>query len=303
MPSRKSKRSRNQTSTEEEATTGLCCQNVNCYTLHNGIQFCSQIGLVNMEGSDYASKSYWDQRYAEGKIEHEWYYSYELLEPIVQDCRKWESSDRVLEVGCGDKPLIQGFLGLGLAPENLAGIDYAKSVIDLLKAQQEADKYPKLIQLEDMDGCNMRYDDESFDFICEKGTMDAILSDKQPRRGVRNSVKLISEIIRVMKANGTFLLVSHIEVDSDEFDVLMNEILMPSLASKEGVHWKIEAHVVNSGNEEDEDEQPRKRSKRAAEDIENKYGTVYLIQSIPRKMTRHSSGSGEVSFEIKTYDE
>eukprot|EP01033_Poteriospumella_lacustris_P001091 gene1092-794_t len=256
-----------------------------------------------MEGSDYASQTYWDQRYAEGKIEHEWYYSYELLEPIVQDCRKWESSDRVLEVGCGDKPLIQGFLGLGLSPENLAGIDYAKSVIDLLKAQQEANKYPKTIQLEDMDGCNMRYDDESFDFICEKGTMDAILSDKQPRRGVRNGVKLISEIVRVMKANGTFLLVSHIEVESEEFDVLMNEILMPSLASKEGVHWKIEAHVVNSGNEEEEDEQPRKRSKRAAEDIKNKYGTVYLIHSIPRKMTRHSSGSGEVSFEIKTYDE
>lgn len=283
-----------------------CCKNSNCCSLSGATLYC----LSNMDGGDYASKQYWNQRYADGSIEHEWYYSYELLEPIVRESRLWKSSDCVLEVGCGDKPLIHGFLNLGLNENNLIGIDYSKPVIDMLKAQQQSGKFPKNIQLEDLDACDMHYDDNFFDFICEKGTMDAILSDSQPSRGIRNSVRMISEIVRVMKSDGIFLLVSHIQIDSDEFEVLTNDILMPSLATKGDVHWKIEAHVVNQSTEdENEDEQPRKRQKKSKSDskhVKNKpegYGTVYLIRSIPRKMTRHSSAAGEVSFEVKSYDE
>lgn len=258
-----------------------------------------------MDKTDYASKNYWDQRYADGSIEHEWYYSFDILEPIIFECREFQPNDKVLEVGCGDKPLINGFLKLGVDANNLVGVDYAKSVIDALKLQQSSEKFPRGIILKDMDGSNMEFDDESFDFVCEKGTMDAILSDKQPARGVRNSIKLVSEMIRVMKVNATLLIVSHIEVDSDEFDILMNEILMPSLALKSNAHWKIEAHVVNQeSNSDDEDEQPRKRKKKNREETEPKgYGTVYVIRSIPRKLTRHSADTGEVSFEVKSYDE
>lgn len=280
-----------------------CCNSINCVLNCKEVLFCSDIGLSSsMDNTDYSSKKYWDQRYTDGTIEHEWYYSFDILEPIIAESREWESNSTVLEVGCGDRPLINGFLRLGPSPENLFGIDYAPSVIDLLKNQQKLSQFPAGINLEAMDGCNMRFESDSFDFICEKGTMDAILSDKNPTRGVKNSLKLISEIVRLMKPSSSFLLVSHIEVDSDEFDVLMNDIFMPSLATKPNVHWKIEAHVVS---QQQNDEQPRKRQKKGTvtDDEPKGFGTVYLLKCFPRKMTRHSSETGDVSFEVKTYDE
>lgn len=282
-----------------------------------------------MEAEDYSSKSYWNKRYEDGTIDHEWYYSFDTLRPIIEDCIEWSKDCKVLEVGCGDRPLIDGFASLGISENNLHAIDYSKSVVDALKAQQVAGNKPPGIKYEDMDGCKMSFQDQNFDFVCEKGTMDAILSDKRPHRGIQNGLRLVTEMVRILKAGGVGLIVSHIEVDTPEFEVLIQQILMPALSTRFDVHWKLEAHVVGGGDcdaegsdcsereeEEVEKETPKSAGKKRkieeeeedekneeeTEDVSSGYGTVYIFKSFPRKITRYSMPNGDISFEVKSYD-
>jgi hypothetical protein len=52
---------------------------------------------------DYSSKEYWEQRYVD-RVEWEWYFAYSDLKPLLDKCLKKDGS--VLDVGCGDKPLV-----------------------------------------------------------------------------------------------------------------------------------------------------------------------------------------------------
>jgi EEF1A lysine methyltransferase 4 len=266
----------------------------------------------------YASKAYWDKRYAECLIEHEWYYSFKILEPLIVESINWTNETKVLEVGCGDRPLVKELAELDINVGKIEAIDYSQRVIDLLLSKQKKGELSNKINFSFMDACNMTYPSNSFDLVLEKGTMDAILSDK--RKGISNAVKLISSIVNVMKPTSTLLLVSHIEIDTEEFELLTHKILLPSLGSKFDVHWKIEAHVVSVPKAETTKPQQQlkssgKKRKRKdssldkdekVEEQENNisssmYGTVYLIKSTPRKVTRHSALSGTITMEVKHY--
>ena len=104
---------------------------------------------------EYASESYWDNRYKrvvqKSAVEesYEWYYNFDTLSPLivqaVENTKTTSSSCSVLETGCGDRPLIPGFVdteGLfGNKAFSLHAIDFSKSVIDGLVQKCDQGKY------------------------------------------------------------------------------------------------------------------------------------------------------------------
>ncbi len=239
---------------------------------------------VEME-EEYDSKSYWDSRYVKPNG-FEWYYSFDILEPLLTNLLTKEFSGSVLEIGCGDKPLLEGFVAHFPSSGSLLGIDYAQNVIDLLvKAGHD-----KSIKYQQMDARRTNIASDSLDFVMDKGTMDAMLAAKDRDQAFSNASKIFREVVRTMKSESRYMIVSHIEADSEQFHELMQEVILPALDAKRTVLWDIVAHEVSSNSAHRESGKGR--------------GTVYIISSKLRKFTRNMLASGAiVPFSVQEYSE
>jgi ubiquinone/menaquinone biosynthesis C-methylase UbiE len=256
----------------------------------------------------YASSEYWDKRY-ESKEFHEWYYSYDDLKPILDGVLTSTSS--VLEIGCGDAPLLTGMCQSGHEGE-LHCIDFSPTIITALMQKQKTEpssvsvevdtkkqnkrakvekgssaegtdvpSKERLVNFAEMDARNLKFPSNSFDCVIDKGTCDAMFCD--PKNGKKLVTKIMAEAVRVMKETipSVFILVSHIEVESPEFDSAFDEVIIPVLQAKTSVQWNIVAHVASAS------------------------ATVYMIQSTPRRFTRSlTEGSTyPVKMKVLSYDD
>jgi ubiquinone/menaquinone biosynthesis C-methylase UbiE len=100
---------------------------------------------------------------------------------------------------------------LGLAEEmysdeftSIANVDISSVVI---KQQQERNKERQTLSWEVMDvSKKLAFPDETFHVVIDKGTLDSILCGESSTNNVTNS---IFEIIRVLKPDGKFVMISH----------------------------------------------------------------------------------------------
>ena len=129
----------------------------------------------------------------------------------------------VLEVGCGDVPLgrdlarsIESFESqTGIASNNILKqvvcVDYAPSCIESLKKEQKKESDQRIqLSFEVGDARKLKYKNESFQLILEKGTMDAMLSDAD--QGVDNCKLIVAESARILTTGG-----KHFFPDSSSF--------------------------------------------------------------------------------------
>ncbi len=144
---------------------------------------------------------------------------YEIYKAIAND--NCIPPKKVLEIGCGDVPLGRGLCEDLLHFQSVVGanashvieqiicFDYSKNVIDLLINQQnlgednntEVDNKDNLaVKYEVLDARNLPFKERHFDLIMDKGTLDAMLSDKN--EGVQNCVKIIAESSRLLVNGG-----------------------------------------------------------------------------------------------------
>jgi ubiquinone/menaquinone biosynthesis C-methylase UbiE len=263
--------------------------------------------------ADYASETYWDSRYKASEIDHEWYYSYETLEPLLRSVvETFEdlSNCKALEIGCGDRPLVNRFHQLGIESSNLYGMDFSQVVVDKLIQHQSNTDEPNIQYLR-ADARKMPiFKSNDFNLVVDKGTIDAMLSSSNKKSSIKNARSIVEEVVRILTKTGSFILISHIEVDTDEFEILMDDILLPALGTKEMVNWAITAHIVKTdqaNNDEDENEDNNtntniKGKKRTREEVESQYGTIYIITARPKRSTRNSSKSDPVvDFQVLEY--
>ncbi|XP_064956062.1 uncharacterized protein LOC103979457 isoform X1 [Musa acuminata AAA Group] len=118
----------------------------------------------------YGDALYWDARYlADGSASFDWYQRYSALRPFV---RKYVPvSARVLMVGCGNAVLSEDMVKDGYI--DIMNIDISSIVIDMMRT-----KYAHIPQLRymQMDVRDMSFfDDESFDCVFDKGTLDSLM--------------------------------------------------------------------------------------------------------------------------------
>jgi ubiquinone/menaquinone biosynthesis C-methylase UbiE len=109
--------------------------------------------------------------------------------------------DRILMVGCGNSKLSEQMYESNY--QNIVNIDISEVIINKMKEQCK-ETCPKM-EFFEMDATNMKFPDNEFDFIIDKGTLDALMcaeDDEIP-------IKLVQEMFRVTKPGKYFSVISH----------------------------------------------------------------------------------------------
>ena len=79
-------------------------------------------------------------------------------------------------MGCGVSVLAESIVECGLA-EQVTAIDFSETCVALMRKREQARGGRGSIAYEVMDATNMEFfNDDSFDFIFDKGTFDAIVT-------------------------------------------------------------------------------------------------------------------------------
>lgn len=258
------------------------------------------------EVDNYASEAYWDSRY-EQNVEHEWYFSYEDLHPLFAKKYAPDSFEgSVLEIGCGDRPMIPGFVAAYPTCTLACGMDYSQNAVDMAGKVPIISDNKDVVSYARMDARKMTYSTDSFDIVIDKGTIDAMMSDADSKAAAKNVKQIIKETLRVMKPAATFVLISHVEVECEEFEELFGGLIVPQLEALNHLNWTIEAHTGCRNNGFAEEEQvfcgvcvdPNATDAANNEEEEEDKGesggsgaTVYFITSNSRPFTRTSAKS------------
>jgi len=167
--------------------------------------------------SGYGDKTFWDKRYSSQEGKYDWYLGYPLMSeamiPLlnVRDGKQVEgdsndvakrdrSSLRVLVVGCGNSELSENLYDDGFT--NLVSVDYSDVVI---KKMQDATK-SKSMKFEVMDVRDLKFKNEEFDVVIDKGTLDAILCGTD---SAKMGNAMLAECSRVTKTGGYFFLFTY----------------------------------------------------------------------------------------------
>lgn len=226
--------------------------------------------------------------------------SYEEIEGYeVDEMDEDEDEDRVglakngpisvLEVGCGDAPLgqdlatsIQEFGSKnGSNPSKIIKkvvcLDYSKNVIDTMKQEQEQQQEQSKektipVHYEVGDARKLSYENESFEVILEKGTLDAMLSDSDGQ-GQTNCRKIVSECARVLTIGGYIIIISHLNAQVESGLAWLNDVIVPGLRASGKFEWLIEVHGSEIEIESDDDDDEDK-------EVESPGPAVYFITKI-----------------------
>lgn len=185
----------------------------------------------------------------------------------------------VIEIGCGDAPLgeslAQDILELGEKTGTKEGhfirkiicTDFSPSCIQTLKSnrlKQEESKQTKtsgeqshdkvedpMVEYVVADAREMKYPDESFELILEKGTLDSMMVDNE--LGTQSCIDIVAECARILKVGGYFVLVSHLNAHTTEGLEWLEGVIVNGLRAGGGTFlWEIEVH----GNDGDVEVSP-----------------------------------------------
>lgn len=161
--------------------------------------------------SKYADPDYWEERYRSNDTTYDWYVTFDHLEPILRPLLQPAEQVRVLIPGCGNSRL-SASLYEHLNIRKITNVDVSPTVI----AQMER-RYKKMneIQWITCDLVNSSAEelltllcpnDYLFDFIIDKGLIDAMLGG---HNSFHNVYTLTKNFSRLLKKGGRFLSISY----------------------------------------------------------------------------------------------
>ena len=126
----------------------------------------------------------------------------------------------------------------------------------------EARLTPVQVEFQVLDARKMNcFEEDSFDLVIDKGTLDAMLCGKS---GFKDVGRMIHEICRVLRSPGSYVVISHMEFTSEEMQSLLHDVLMPAFDSNRTLQWRLAVLEVEH------------------EDV----ATVYVFSSQPKRFTR-----------------
>ncbi|OHS98362.1 Phosphoethanolamine N-methyltransferase-related protein [Tritrichomonas foetus] len=146
---------------------------------------------------DYGSADFWDKRYKIEFLPFDWYMPWKELQPVIQPYIPAQK-EKSLVIGCGNSTMSFDLKNSGF-PEVIS-IDISPAVIEKMKR-----KHPDLQWLI-MDVADLKFDENYFDIIFDKGTIDAITCSDDAKTLVKKSSQ---ECFRVLKPNGIMFMVTY----------------------------------------------------------------------------------------------
>ena len=149
---------------------------------------------------EYSKAQFWEDRMKETKGFFDWYVEFDELKRYIEKTGI-SAESRILMVGCGNSKVSEQMYDAGY--KNIVNVDIAPSIIKLMKDYH--DKKEKFMEWTVMDCMNMTFEDQSFDLVIDKGTIDAVIcgDDLQP------SLQITREMCRITKKSGHVVLVSN----------------------------------------------------------------------------------------------
>ncbi|WVR04582.1 hypothetical protein IAU60_001590 [Kwoniella sp. DSM 27419] len=106
---------------------------------------------------------------------------------------------RILMLGCGNSALGEVLYDNGWT--NIVNLDYSKVVIDQMRERHVS---RPLMEWREMDVLDLQYQDEEFDLVVDKGTMDAMLTSKgdpwnPSEKDIQACTQEVTEAVRVLR--------------------------------------------------------------------------------------------------------
>ena len=157
------------------------------------------MNLLPKDSKEFHQKEYWDSFFKKrGKKAFEWYGEYHELCGILHKYCK--TSDRILQVGCGNSTLASDLYDVGYRA--ITSIDISDQVISQMQQTNKA--RPELV-FEKMDVLDLKYPEDKFSVVLDKGTLDALFTSSGEEEKVAG---MWSEIARVLRLGGRYVSVS-----------------------------------------------------------------------------------------------
>ena len=154
----------------------------------------------SLNPQNYAKKEYWNERFNQTDTNFDWYADWEQLSKYFNPILTTDS--KILMVGCGNSKLSnQMYLS---NYKKIINIDISDVVIEKMKKQ-----YPEM-DWQVMDATKMSFENNLFDCVIDKGTLDAIMCGNDPVP----PANLIKEMYRVTKKEGNFCIITHGEPET-----------------------------------------------------------------------------------------
>ena len=154
--------------------------------------------------NDYGSEDYWNERYSSEETKYEWFLNWPEFFSAIRPNIDIVYGD-VLHIGCGNSEMSFDILENGFS--SVSSIDISAVVIDQMK-KKYADN--QKLSWFTQDCRKLEFVDSSFDFVVEKGTIDAIYCSSDPEENIG---KTMSEISRVMKEGACFISMSFADIE------------------------------------------------------------------------------------------
>jgi ubiquinone/menaquinone biosynthesis C-methylase UbiE len=140
---------------------------------------------------NYSDPAYWEMRYKKEHGTYDWYL--EWNEFLQQHLTSLGVASPVLVVGCGNSTLSMELESSGIFPVVL--IDISRTCCQKM-SKMFGGTYIS------MDVCKMQFRNNSFQYIIDKGTLDALVCHPHYEIAV---AKMMAEISRVLAPNGVFI--------------------------------------------------------------------------------------------------
>ncbi|KAJ0181574.1 hypothetical protein K1T71_002296 [Dendrolimus kikuchii] len=197
------------------------------------------MNLLPKSHKEFSDKDYWNKFFKKrGNKAFEWYGEY--LELCSHLHKYIKLKDVILIPGCGNSSLSADLYDVGY--ENITNIDVSEVVIKQMKATNAQRANMKFLC---MDAMAMKFENEQFNVVLDKGTLDALMPDNEEETNVAID-KYFSEIKRVLKLGGRFVCIS----------LLQSHILtklLESFCDKSWMFRVVRCHEAEEKNSENGD--------------------------------------------------
>ncbi|XP_077572794.1 eEF1A lysine and N-terminal methyltransferase [Stigmatopora nigra] len=157
------------------------------------------MSLLPRTAEEFSSAEYWEKFFKKrGEKSFEWYGDYNKLCGVLHKYIKMQ--DQVLVVGCGNSELSEQLHDVGY--KHLTNIDISETVVSHMN-QRNAERRPGLT-FQQVDATQMPYEDSCFQVCLDKGTLDAMASEK----GGELARNMLTEVGRVLSIGGRYVCIT-----------------------------------------------------------------------------------------------
>ena len=162
---------------------------------------------------NYASKEYWEKRYASNSQTYEFICGYPSVRKVLLSQLR-DLSDRILVLGTGTSLLAEQLALEGCS--SVAAIDWSASAIAAMRKRKQP-PYPPDYQV--MDALRLTFPTRSFTLVVDKGCLDATLCRSPSDVGFALASRLLQQARSVIAGGGAAVFIS-VAPPEDRVEVL-----------------------------------------------------------------------------------